>query len=208
MKAMNDFAEYQKLWMTKGVDDTRLETGKTLAESLHGRINSFNSYQIKLNRFKLVGASIGIILLVFSTRDIKGMSLLSYLGIAQIILSTLLFLVYYLKNQFKISKLDFSSIGSDFLDNALNMLHRQNDIFKRPLFFFFLSLIIGYNLFNFSLLEGSSFEERLLIHFSSTIIIGLGAYVGYFIRMRRIKKEVLPLIKELEQIKEDLKSEN
>ncbi|RPH31328.1 MAG: hypothetical protein EHM93_13985 [Bacteroidales bacterium] len=205
---MNDFAEYQKLWMTKGVDDTRLETGKTLAESLHGRINSFNSYQIKLNRFKLVGASIGIILLVFSTRDIKGMSLLSYLGIAQIILSTLLFLVYYLKNQFKISKLDFSSIGSDFLDNALNMLHRQNDIFKRPLFFFFLSLIIGYNLFNFSLLEGSSFEERLLIHFSSTIIIGLGAYVGYFIRMRRIKKEVLPLIKELEQIKEDLKSEN
>lgn len=205
MKAMNDFAEYQKIWMTKGVDDTRLETGKTLAESLHGKLNSFESYQVKLNRFKLIGASVGVILIVHSVFDAGVMPLISYIGIALMFIGIASFPIYYLRNQFNISKLDFSSIGNDFIDNALEMLHRQNNIFKKPILLFFLSLIVGLNLFYLGTLQKSEIMERLLIHISATIILGLGAYLGYYIRMRRIKKEVFPLIKELEQIKENLK---
>lgn len=208
MKAMNDFAEYQKLWMTKGVDDTRLETGKTLAESLHGKLNSFESYQVKLNRFKLIGASVSVIFIIYSVFNLGAMPLISYIGIALSLIGVISFFVYYLKNQFNISKLDFSSIGNDFVDNALGMLHKQNNIFKKPILLFFLSLIVGLNLFYLGILEKLENMERLLVHIVATIFVGLAAYLGYLIRMRRIKKEVFPLIKELEQIKENLKSEN
>lgn len=207
MKAMIDFAEYQKLWVTKGIDDTSLKVGRSLAESLLGRLKSFESHQTKLNRIKLAGSFIGVALIIFSVVQIEAMPVISYVGIALILLCNALFLVYYIKNQFNTSRLDFSSAENDFLDHALGMLHRQNAIFKIPLLSFFLSMIIGLNLFYFGLFEKSAMVDRILVHIAATILVGLASCLGYFIRVRRIKKEVTPLISELEQIKENLKSE-
>ena len=205
---MNDFAELQKIWSTKGIDDRIPDTGKSLSESLLEKLRSFESFQTKLNRFKIVALLAIMVSIVLMLSNLNQIALISYVGISVCFIGVIVFMVYYMKNQFNIAKLDFTNVGLTFLNDAIGMLHRQNNIFKNPVVLMVISQVIGLNMFYFGLNEKSNTTENLITHIVATLFLCACAYLGFRIRLWRIKKEVMPLIEELEKIKKDLQSNN
>jgi len=203
---MNDIAELQKIWMTKG-DEAANGAKGLVPDSIINKLKSLETYQNRINRIKIVVITALLLSLLLILASAKVYSIYKFLGFGVILASVVIFMNYYLKNQFKTSKLDFTSGSLDFTESTLKALQKQNAIFKVPFFIFFISIVTGLNL---SIYGGSaditSYEMVMLYLFNNIFVIACG-FIGYRIRLWRIKKEVSPLIDELTKAKESLSSE-
>jgi hypothetical protein len=128
-----------------------------------------------------------------------------YSGLAVIFAGVTVFMIYYLKNQFNIKRLDFSSPSLAFMDNATNMLEKQNSTFKGPFLLLSACLLLGANIMatGFS----TDHEDKFQMHIIYTFLMAVSMLGGYRVRMWRIRKEVTPLLEELKLLKENLRTE-
>lgn len=134
-------------------------------------------------------------------------SILAYIGFAIIFLSIVVFIIYYLKNQFNTSKLNFTYGSLEFTNQTINLLQKQNAIFRKPFLIFFISMAFGLNLMLIGASADLTAKEILLLLLIENTSLVVFTFIGYRIRIWRIKREVTPLINELTKTKESLSSE-
>lgn len=201
---MKEFEELQLIWKSsvKEKKDNNLNQvpGKILE-----KLKKLEGFQHRINMIKILSVSVILSLLIIipSVTGIKSITV--YFGLGIIILSTVLFMLVYFKNQFNIRKLDFTAEAKDFTDQTLNSLKKQNNLFRLPFLIFILAMIAGSNVLLIGL-KGSS-AGKLSDILKSTALIALFSFIGYFIRLRRIKKEITPIMDELINLKESLTRE-
>lgn len=203
MNNSNDFAELQALWVSKGANTVSTPQKPEAMSSITDRLRKFQSFQDKINRIKLI-ALILIITTTMPTALMASNTLYTIAGLALIVAGTAIFFGYYLRNQFKMSKLPFGKPTNEFIEAALALLTKQNAIFKSPFVLFSVALGIGANLLVWAMLENEVILERIQIHLFVSGMIAASTTIGYLIRLWRIRNEVYPIMDELVKIKESL----
>ncbi|NVO11501.1 MAG: hypothetical protein HXX16_16180 [Bacteroidales bacterium] len=203
---MNDIAELQKIWMTKG-DEAANGTKEPVPDSIMNKLKSLETYQNRINRIKIVVITVLLLSLLLILASAKVYSTYKLLGFGVILASVAIFMIYYLKNQFKTSKLDFTSGSINFTESTLKALQNQNAIFKVPFIIFFISIVSGLNLSIYGGSADLTTDEMITLYLFNNIFVIACGIIGYRIRLWRIKKEVTPLIDELTKVKESLGSE-
>jgi hypothetical protein len=203
---MNDIAELQKIWMTKGngaVNDAKQATPDTLMKKL----KSLENTQSRINIIKVIVISSILIMMFILFPKSKVSSVFAYIGFAVIFISIVVFMTYYLRNQFNISKLNFTYGSLEFTNQTINLLQKQNAIFRKPFLIFFISMAVGLNFMLLGASVGLKTEEILLLFLIDNTSLVVFTFIGYRIRGWRIRREVTPLIDELTKAKESLSSE-
>lgn len=203
---MNDIAELQKIWMTKG-DGAVNDAIQNTPNSLMKKLKSLENTQSRINIIKVIVISSLLILMFTLFPKSKVISLSAYIGFAIIFLSIVVFMAYYLRNQFNTSKLNFTYGSLEFTNQTINLLQKQNAIFKRPFLIFFISMAFGLNLMLIGASADLTTKELILLLLIDNTSLVVFTFIGYRIRVWRIKKEVSPLIDELTKAKESLSSE-
>jgi len=203
---MNDIAELQKIWMTKG-DEVANGTEVLVPDSLMKKLKSLESFQNRINRLKMIVLLVVLVSMGFILTTVKTNSLITYLGFGVIIVSVVIFMIYYLKNQFKISNLKFDQESIGFTESTIKSLQKQISIFGTPAFVFFLSIVLGLNLMLWGLSENHSMDEKVNLYILDNVIVIVSYFIGYRVRKWRTKREVLPVMDELSKVKDHLTSE-
>lgn len=202
---MNELNDLQNIWQS-GKSDIKHISKEQVPGDLIQKLKKLQSFQDRINKIKVLFIAIVLLQLGYTFYDNHITSVTTYVGLGIFVISIVLFLTTYLRNQFNIRKVDFTAPSMEFATTAIQMLEKQNAIFKQPFLIFCILLTIGSN----TLLAGliSSGDNRLLFHVSNTLILAFAMFMGYKIRMWRIKKEVTPIIDELKALRENLNSEN
>ncbi len=204
MNSNSTFHELQNLWVTQKAEQSPAEGSGSYPASLVDKLRSLQSFQDRVNKIKIL-----VIILIFASMAYAlitsgTVSLLALAGLLLALLSSFWFFTYYLKNQFKVSRLPFDATTREFLETALQMLHKQNAVFKRPFTYFTLALLAAVNIIFLGLLTEESLSARFQIHTAFSLWVMLASLIGGRIRQRRIRKEVLPIIETLNKAKDSL----
>ena len=129
-----------------------------------------------------------------------------YIGFGIIGIAVIVFMTYYMRNQFNIKRLDFTMNSLAFAQKAGRMLERQNSIFKGPYRIFVLVMMAGANIMLLGV--DMNAHDRFFFHSNVSFLIVVSALIGMLIRNWRIKKEVKPIIAGLEDFMEGLMKED
>lgn len=202
---MNDISELQKIWLAKG--DEAINTNmKPDPDSLLKKLKSLENLQTRINIIKIVviGTLLAFMIYIFPKSVSHSMSVYSGFGI--VTTSIVAFMAYYLKNQFKTSKLNFACGSMEFTNQTIELLQKQNAIFRTPFRIFFVSMAIGLNLMLIGATVDFNSHEAILVFLIDNSSLVIFTFIGYRIRVWRIRREVNPLIDELTRTKESLSS--
>lgn len=198
---MNDFNEIQQIWNLATSDGNTTSESYT-PDSLIQKLKKLERVQSRMNRIKVLVLVLLLGTIIFSLSTLPEVTYPVYIGFGIITLAVMGFMTYYLKNQFTIKRLDFSLDSLTFVGRAIEMLERQNSIFKAPFRVFALVLIAGANIMLLGL--EIDINDRFSLHTKITFMILVSTLVGIQIRNWRTKREVNPLITELNAYKEGL----
>lgn len=204
MNRNNDFNELQSLWLEQTADQKPSGQKQGFPDALTAKLKSLQSFQDKVNQIKLIVISIIFLFIAYTLFTAGVYSFIAYGGLLVVFISTVWFFSFYLKNQLKVSRINFELPATDFLESAIDTLNRQNNVFGKPFTYFSLAMLLGINLLFLGLLNESAFSERFQVHAAFSLWVMLASIVGQRFRQRRIKKEVLPLIEELQKTRESL----
>ncbi len=197
---MNELEYLRKVWGEDNSDNSSRDIASNEEYLLVKKLKHLEKFQNSINRIKLIVVII-LISSIILTSYISGLtSLILYSGLFVVVLSTLIFMIYYFRNQFNSSKLDYSLDSITFAKDAIGKLKRQNRIFRTPFVLFIICMIIGSNLILYGINSGFNVNETLLFHIVYSLFIASFGYIGIMIRKWRIKKEVTPIINELKKI--------
>jgi hypothetical protein len=199
---MKEFSEYQRIWETGSlvIKDT---TGSTVPFKLTEKLKQLEKSQNRANKIKIITVAVLVTLFIYILFQ-NTVLVVSFIGMGIIFTGILFFIVLYLKNQLTIQKLDFTADSKNFSDQTLSMLNKQNSIFRIPFFVFIFLMITGSNLLLMGLGEP---DGNLSAYLYNTALILLFAAIGYWVRMKRIKKEIAPIIEELTDFKANMITE-
>lgn len=204
MNSNSTFQELQDLWITQKVKESPIEESGSYPTALVDKLRSLQSFQDRMNKIKIL-----VVILIFSTMAYAlitsgTLSLLAWAGLLMALLSTLWFFAYYLRNQFRVSRLHFDAPTHKFLTTALGLLHKQNAIFKSPFTWYTLAMLASVNILFLGVLTEESLSARFQIHTAFSLWVMLASLIGGRIRQKRIRKEVLPVIEQLNRAKGNL----
>lgn len=198
---MNDFNEIQQIWnMATAADNAASE--KYTPDSLLQKLKKLERIQGRMNRIKILVLALLLGTMIYSLSALAEVTYPVYIGFGIITLSVIGFMIYYLKNQFNIKRLDLTLDSLKFVDRAIEMLERQNSIFKVPFRLFALLLIAGTNIILLGL--EIDLNDRFSLHMKITFMILVSTLIGIQIRNWRTRKEVDPIIAELDSYKQGL----
>lgn len=201
---MNELNELQNIWKT-GKNTAKEFSSGTVSESLIEKLKTLESNQTRINRLKIF-----ILIMIFSQmvywlNRLNAGTIWMYGGLGVIFTGVTVFMLYYMRNQFNIKKLNFTAPSAVFMDEAAHMLEKQNSIFKVPFLLFSACLLIGANIMAIGF--SSTHEDKFRMHMIYSFLLVVSTFWGHRIRMWRIRKEVTPLLDELKTLKENLKAE-
>ncbi len=198
---MNDFNEIQQIWNTATAAGNTAQDSYT-PDSLIQKLKKLERVQNRMNRIKVLVLASLLGTIIYSLSTLAEVTYPVYIGFGIITLSVIGFMTYYLKNQFNIKRLDFSLDSLNFVERVIEMLERQNSIFKVPFRLFALVLIAGTNFMLLGL--EIDLSDRFSLHMKITFMILVSTLIGIQIRNWRTKKEVDPIIAELSSYKQGL----
>jgi len=197
---MEELDELKNIWTGQNKDALNLSaTFET--ENIVQKLRKLENFQNRVNRVKLGVIVLLLIMLTVNISKIEDIAWQAYAGLGLITLSTAIFMIYYFRNQFKSSNIDFTKTSMIFAGETLLLLEKQNKIFGIPFTLFIIMIVIASNL----LISGFSHDPltmkavTLRILFSGTIFTS--GLLGLFIRRWRIRREVNPLMEELSKLK-------
>ncbi len=197
---MEELDILKNIWKGQNMEISNFSDSSQM-ENVVQKLRKLENLQKRVNRVKLGVIILLLILITINVSKIDDIFWTAYAGLGLITLSTAIFMIYYFRNQFKSSKIDFTKTSIIFAGETLLLLEKQNKIFGIPFTLFIIMIVIASNL----LLSGFSNDPDTMntiinrILFSGTIFsFGL---LGLFIRRWRIKREVTPLMEELTKLK-------
>ncbi len=194
---MNELEYLRKNWVDVTSEITFANTSSPDDNvKFMSKLVNLEGFQKKINRLKMIAVSL-ILSSFIITIYISGItSVLVYAGTILVIISTITFMTYYLRNQFDSSRLDYVQSSSLFAKEAIEALNKQNKIFGLPFILFILFMIIGANM----IFAGINPGESIFFHIIFSIIIAASGSVGLLVRRWRTKGEIDPLINELSKL--------
>jgi hypothetical protein len=200
---MNDLNEIQDIWKT-GTNSNSVKTipGNSLPNSMIQKLKKLESLQSRINKLKILVLLFLFGMIGYSISTLSDINYPVYIGFGIVMMAAICFMAIYLKNQFNIKKLDFTTDALKFAESAIEMLKGQNSIFRLPFTIFALLLVLGTNVMLLGV--DLSTQDPYKIHINISFIIVVSALIGLRIRLWRIKKEIDPLITELNDFKESL----
>jgi hypothetical protein len=137
----------------------------------------------------------------------KDVSILLIFGVSWVLFSSLLFMIFYWKKQFRLTGINYNLPTQIFLNSVIFTLDYQKKLFRIYFPLFALSLIFGLNIIYLDLMGQVSGLSRILYHTAASVIIGLATLLGLKIRKLKFQKEYQPLINELQTIQNDIKGD-
>lgn len=198
---MNELDFLRKVWEENTITNTS-QNAPALKEnmSMVKKLKSFDHFQKVINILKIVIITILLTTIVISLKSLGIDSAEIYIGISIIFAGTIAFMVYYLRNQFYTSKLDYTQSSTRFAKEAISLLRRQNNIFGLPFILFILAMIVGINVIFLGIPMEPQSASPLFMHITFSSFMVLSGFLGYRIRRWRIRKEIYPLIADLSQL--------
>ncbi|MHC1780247.1 MAG: hypothetical protein AB9922_08425 [Bacteroidales bacterium] len=197
---MEELDELKTIWAGQNNEKSNL-SASLHTEDVVQKLRKLENFQKRVNRVKLGVIILLLIMLTLNVSKLEDIAWQAYAGLGLITLSTAVFMIYYFRNQFKSSNIDFTKTSMIFAGETLLLLDKQNKIFGIPFTLFIIMMVIASNL----LLSGFSTDPHtmnaltLRVLFSGTIFTS--GLLGLFIRRWRIKREVTPLMDELTKLK-------
>lgn len=197
---MEELDELKTIWAGQNKEVSKL-SASLHTEDVVKKLRKLENFQKRVNRVKLGVIILLLIMLTLNVSKLENIAWQAYAGLGLITLSTAIFMIYYFRNQFKSSNIDFTKTSMIFAGETLLLLEKQNKIFGIPFTLFIIMMVIASNL----LLSGFSSDPQtinaltLRVLFSGTIFTS--GLLGLFIRRWRIKREVTPLMDELTKLK-------
>ncbi len=201
---MNELNELQNIWKT-GKTTTKEFSSGSVSENLIEKLKTLESNQTRINRLKIFVLIMIFTQMVYWLNRLDAGTVWVYSGLGVIFTGVTVFMFYYMRNQFNIKRLDFTSPSISFIDDAANMLEKQNSIFKGPFLLLSACLLVGANIMAIGF--SSVHEDKFRMHMIYSFLLIVSTFWGHRIRMRRIRKEVTPLLDELKTLKENLRTE-
>lgn len=197
---MEELDELKTIWAGQNNEKSNL-SASLHTEDVVQKLRKLENFQKRVNRVKLGVIILLLIMLTLNVSKLEDIAWQAYAGLGLITLSTAVFMIYYFRNQFKSSNIDFTKTSMIFAGETILLLDKQNKIFGIPFTLFIIMMVIASNL----LLSGFSTDPQtmnaltLRVLFSGTVFTS--GLLGLFIRRWRIKKEVTPLMDELTKLK-------
>ena len=198
---MNELDFLRKVWEENTIAGTS-QDAPVLKEnmSMVKKLKSFDHFQKVINSLKIFIITILLASIVISLNFLGIDSVEIYIGISIIFAGTISFMLYYLRNQFYSSRLDYTQSSTRFAKDAISLLRRQNNIFGLPFILFILTMIVGINVLFLGIPSEPQSVSPLFMHITFSSFIALSGLLGYRIRRWRIRKEIYPLIADLSQL--------
>ena len=198
---MNELDYLRKVWEENTIAGTS-QDAPVLKEnmSMVKKLKNFDHFQKVINGLKIFIITFLLASILISLNIVGIDSVEIYIGISIIFAGTISFMLYYLRNQFYSSKLDYTQSSTQFAKEAISLLRRQNNIFGLPFILFILTLIVGINVLFLGLPSEPQSVSPLFMHITVSSFMALSGLLGYRIRRWRIRKEIYPLIADLSQL--------
>ncbi len=197
---MNELEYLRKVLANAVTEESTAIPSAKESQNLMEKLSNLQGRQSKINRLKLVVIFCIILYLITTVSKIGVSSIAMYVGIIVILLSIVVFMTFYLRNQFNTAKLDYSLNSIQFAQQAIGQLKKQKSIFGVPFMLFLLFMIIGANILFLGIGTEHSMYDIILVHLGLSAMIAVFASLGLLVRRSRTKKEVDPIIEELNQI--------
>ncbi len=187
----------QEIWLSQPQKNTEYEFSDMM--KIMTKLSEYQKKQNRKNSIKIV--FLALILMSFSLFFLLNItsSAFNIAGITGVVISTIIFMQYYMKKQFNLSKLDFTLRPDLFTQSVKEKLQARLQIFKWPFRIFILTLVISINLLYLDILSDSEILTRWVFHAGASVFIVLVATTALQIRSKKFKKETLPLIQELQE---------
>ena len=197
---MDELHELQAIWQGHKPDaDINPDTDK-ITDSILGKIKQTEKKVFRINMAKTILVSTLIITLLWSLRNIQ--SLLVWMGMGIIAVSTLTMMIIYWRIQFKSSDLNHDLPQNEFIDDTISQMKGAHVKFVKLFRVFVLLLIVGINLLYADLLKEMDMQTRLLFHGGVTVFLVIVFALGLIIRRKKFNREFHPLINELKSLTE------
>ncbi|MFA8341512.1 MAG: hypothetical protein ACEPO8_00945 [Rhodothermaceae bacterium] len=198
------FELVKKMWQTQTLEQLTDLNPDFVMEGVLARLSKFEKKQFRINVLKILAVVIFILFLAVRVP----MSFFSISGLLLVVTGAVFFLTVYMQHQFKVSKLNLENDSLTLIDEAVEFLKRHLLVFKKYFWIFGLLLFLGINLIYFDVFRESEFSLRLIAHSVGSMMIVISYFGGMTIRKFRHKKEYIPVISELIEIKNDFLGEN
>ncbi|MBN2350181.1 MAG: hypothetical protein JXJ22_15180 [Bacteroidales bacterium] len=202
---MNELSDYREIWLSRKIYEGPENFLENKLPHLVQKLKKLEKNQYRINLFKTF--SVLIILLLFGWLLVpKIADKFMALGLSIIIISTTLFLILYWRSQFSMDKIRILNSSIEVIKDAVKQLQMQKRLFyiHFPLFVFL--MLVGLNIIYISLFEADTFSDRVIYHVMGSVFVLLGFIVGISVRRYRFKKELQPVIDELNTLLSDLNS--
>ncbi|KAA3660462.1 MAG: hypothetical protein DWQ10_06625 [Calditrichaeota bacterium] len=168
------------------------------------QLRHFEKKNTRINIVKTVAISLILILLGFHLDGFSALSTASLVGFLWMISATVVFLLIYWKMQFQLDHLDMKQESHAFLRQASTLLEKQKWLFQWPFRLFVLAMLIGVNLTTYSSTINMPLWEKISLHLGSSATILMAFILGIKIRRIRFRKEIDPLLTELNNLRNEL----
>jgi len=196
-----------ELWQQAKTDESRMDSryqeGDVIPE-----IIKLDRKQQKLIKQKTLFSLIllSVLIVVFLNRE--SFSTYSLLGIGIFIFSIIFILLLLNKLRFIITNEELSLPTIQLADIAARKIRTEKKIFTTYLPVFVIVAMVGFNLMNLDFFVQEETGTRILYHFILTGSALLAFFIGLSVRIKRFKKQFLPLLDLIHKFKTEATYQN
>ncbi len=202
----NNLNELGVIWQKHQPSVNKEIEMKTLDDTVFSKLNKLEKKHFKINLIKTALVFFNLILLILTILNLNEISTTTKVGLSWIVISLIIFMLYYWKMQFKKSDLNFLEQSTQFIHQTILKLKQQKKVISHLIPILVFNLIIGINMIYVDMLAELSFTNRFFIHIMVSSFMVVILILGLKLRKRRFKNDFQPMIEELEQIHQSFKN--
>lgn len=186
----NEFEQWQNIWQGQKASST--------ADTIIKKLNKIEHKSRNERRIILVLFPITLIVLTLLIPLFESLLYIMSISFTAIAMLMILFLTY--KN--KINKTSHEDLdNTQFLQEQIKHLHAKMKLTSFYMWIYFVLILLGINIAYLEALKTVSFWLRIVIHFSVSFSLLVFMYFSIQKRLKKYKKELLPLIEQMDRIK-------
>jgi len=182
-----------EIWQKASTDESVMDRVYQ-QEDVVPHIMKLEKKQQKLLMQKTLGVIIALSALTIVFANRLAFSFYSILGIGLFLLSVIIIMLLLNRLRFKITNEERSLPTLLLVDVAEQKIKTERKIFTVYLPLFMLVALTGFNLMNLDFFRDEESRTRILYHLVLTGGIALSFFIGLSVRIKRFRKQFLPLL--------------
>lgn len=178
------------------------------SEDLVPRIMALQKKQQRLLHFKTLSSILLLVALVIVFLNRISLSVYSIMGIGIFISSVLTIVVMLNRLRFRITYEERTLSTLQLAELAESKIRTERKIFTSYLPVFAVIALTGFNLMYFDFFSGEEISTRFLYHLGITTSTAIAFLIGLTIRIKRFRKQFLPLQDRIRKFKSETSNNN